>query len=76
MQKTILTLLGSALIAATAMQAALAAERHRVQRSDRAQIQVSEPVRNANAYYAPAPGWTNDTRWSNYSGGISAPAGR
>jgi hypothetical protein len=75
MQKTLLTLLGSALIAATAVQAASAAERHRVHRADRAQMRVSEPVRNANAY-APAPVWTNESRWSNYDGALSAPAGR
>jgi hypothetical protein len=75
MQKTILTLLGSALIAATAVQAASAAERHRVHRGDRAQVRVSEPVRNANAY-VPAPAWTNQSRWSNYDGALSAPAGR
>ena len=75
MQKTILTLLGSALIAATAVQAASAAERHRVHRGDRAQVRVSEPVRNANAY-VPTPAWTNQSRWSNYDGALSAPAGR
>ncbi len=75
MQKTVLTLLASVLIAATAVQAASAAERHRVHRADRAQVQVSEPVRNANAY-VPAPAWTNESSWSNYNGALSAPAGR
>lgn len=72
MRKTILTVLASALIAATAVQAASAAERHRVHRADRAQAQVSEPVRNANAY-EPAPyNWPSRV----YDGALSAPAGR
>jgi hypothetical protein len=75
MQKTVLTLLGSALITASAVQAASAAERHRVHRADRAQVRVSEPVRNANAYVT-APAWTNQSHWSNYDGALSAPAGR
>jgi len=70
MRKTILTVLGTALIAASAIQAAAAAEHHRVHRAVRAQAQISEPVRNANAYL-PAP--TDESRWSNY--GLSAPAG-
>ena len=72
MKKTILALLGSALIAATAVQAA---ERHRVHRADRAQVQVSEPVRNANAY-APAPWSQNNWPSRVYDGALSAPAGR
>lgn len=75
MQKTILTLLASGLIAATATQAASAAERHRAHRADRTQAQMSEPVRNANAY-APAPSWTrNDWASRVYDGALSAPAG-
>ena len=73
MQKTILTILGSALIAASAAQAASATEHHRTHRVARAPAQVSEPVRNASAY-VPAP--TQDD-WSRYqNGALSAPAGR
>ena len=70
MRKTVLTLLGSALIAASAVQAAAAAEHHRVHRAAHATAVVSEPVRNANAY-VPAP----DSRYV-YDGALSAPAGR
>ena len=71
MRKTILTVLGSALIVASAAQAASATENHRAHRVARAQ--VSEQVRNANDY-VPAP-TQND--WSRYqNGAYSAPAGR
>lgn len=73
MRKTILTVLGSALIVASAAQAASAAENHRAHRVVRAPAQVSEQVRNANNY-VPAP-TQND--WSRYqNGAYSAPAGR
>jgi hypothetical protein len=73
MQKTIVTILGSALIVASAAQAASATEHHRLHRVARAPAQVSEPVRNASAY-VPAP--TQDD-WSRYqNGAYSAPAGR
>ena len=73
MQKTILAILGSALIVASAAQAASATEHHRLHRVARAPAQVSEPVRNANAYI-PVP--TRDD-WSRYqNGAYSAPAGR
>jgi hypothetical protein len=75
MRKTILTILGSALIAASAAQAASATEHHRVHRVARAPAQLSEPVRNANAY-VPVPVQTQDN-WSRYqNGAYSAPAGR
>jgi hypothetical protein len=74
MRKTILTVLGSALIAASAAQAASATENHRAHRVARAPAQLSEPVRNANAY-VPAP--TQSSDWSRYqNGAYSAPAGR
>jgi hypothetical protein len=73
MRKTILTILGSALIVASAAQAASATEHHRLHRVARAPAQVSEPVRNASDY-VPAP--TQDD-WSRYqNGAYSAPAGR
>jgi hypothetical protein len=73
MQKTILTILGSTLIAASAAQAASATDHHRLHRVVRVPAQVSEPVRNANAY-VPVP--TQDD-WSRYqNGAYSAPAGR
>jgi hypothetical protein len=73
MQKTILTILGSALIVASAAQAVSAHEGHRLHRAARAPAQVSEPVRNANAYI-PVPTQDDLSRYQN--GAYSAPAGR
>jgi hypothetical protein len=67
MSKTILTALGAALIAASTVQFAAAAEHHPVRKAARAA--VSEQVRNANNSIA-AP-----SQPSYYSGGYSAPAG-
>ncbi len=73
MRKTILTILGSALLAASVVQVAAAAEPYKGRRADRAAAPVSEPVRNANALAAP---WV-EPNWSRYEGGaVSAPAGR
>jgi hypothetical protein len=71
MKKTILTILGTALLASSIVQVASAAERHRVHRVERAPAVATEQFRNSNAAW-PAP--TSD--WSRYEGGgISAPAG-
>ena len=72
MRKTILTILGSALIVATSVQFATAAQRHQG-KVDRA---VTSQQQSRNAYAAwPAPSVQPD--WSSrYSGGFSAPAGR
>jgi opacity protein-like surface antigen len=74
MRKTILTVLGSALIVATSVQFAAAAQRHHG-KTDR-KITSQQQTRNADAYAAwPAPAVQSD--WaSRYSGGYSAPAGR
>jgi opacity protein-like surface antigen len=73
MRKTILTILGSALIVATSVQFADAAQRHHG-KADRA-VTSERHARNADAYAAwPAPAVQSD--WSRYSGGYSAPAGR
>jgi hypothetical protein len=72
MKKTILVVLASTLIAASAAQAASATEHHRGHRVARAPAQLSEPVRNANAY-VPAP-QSDLSRYEN--GAYSAPAGR
>jgi len=74
MQKTILTILGSALIAASAAQAASANEHHRVHRVARVPAPISESVRNANAYVAPPVTQDDLSRYDN--GAYSAPAGR
>jgi hypothetical protein len=72
MKKTILTLVGSALIAASAMQMAAAAQPHRSHKADRAPVMTNEQFRDSNAAWpAPQPDWS---RYS--SGGLSAPAGR
>jgi len=73
MRKTILTILGSALLAASTIQIAAAAEHHKVRKVDRAPAPVSEPFRDTNAYWPaplPQPGWS---RYQN--GAMSAPAG-
>jgi hypothetical protein len=77
MRNTILTVLGSALIVATSVQFAAAAQRHHHPKSDR--LVVREQPRNADAYAAwPAP-TAQAGRYgyapSYYSGGYSAPAG-
>ena len=74
MRKTILTVLGSALIVATSVQFAAAGERHHG-KTDRT-VTSQHQNRNADAYAAwPAPAVQSD--WtSRYSGGYSAPAGR
>ena len=75
MKKTILTILGSALIAASVGQAASATEHGAVHKAHRAPVAASEQFRNSNAYAAPSasaqPGWS---RYEN--GAESAPAGR
>jgi hypothetical protein len=69
MRKTILTVLGASLIAASTMQVAAAAERHHVRKA------VSAQFRDSNAYAAPAY-VAAQPDWSRYNGGMSAPAGR
>jgi hypothetical protein len=73
MRKTILTMLASAAIVATAAQAASATEHHRVHR---APAQVSQPVRDAVAFQPLAPSASFDSRPAYYNGAYSAPAGR
>jgi hypothetical protein len=75
MRKTILTILATALLAATTMQIAAAAEHHRGYKADRAPAAASEQVRNSNANAWPSP--VAEPGWSRYEGGaLSAPAGR
>jgi hypothetical protein len=71
MKKTILTILGSAVVAATTVQFAAAAERHHIRKADRLTAPASGQFRNSNAAW---PSLQPD--WSRYSGGYSAPAGR
>jgi hypothetical protein len=73
MRKTILTILGTALLAASTVQVAAAAEHHRARKAERAPAPASEQFRNSNAY-VPAPSAQPD--WSRYeNGAMSAPAG-
>jgi hypothetical protein len=87
MRKMIMTILGSALLAASLTQAAAAAEHHKVRKVVRAQAPVSEQFRNSNDYYAPEQFRnSNDYYAAPYSAGgqpgfyedgaQSAPAGR
>jgi hypothetical protein len=72
MRKTILTLVGFALIAASATQMAAAAQQHRSHKADRAPVTTNEQFRDSNAAWPAA-----QPDWSRYSsGGLSAPAGR
>jgi hypothetical protein len=76
MRKTILTILGSALLAASTVQIAAAAEHHRVHKVYRQPAPASETFRNSNDYYAPAPAPWAQSDWSRYENGAeSAPAG-
>ena len=67
MRQTILSTLVSALIAASTMQTAVAAERHHAKQADGAA--ASERLRNANNFVPPSA-----TSFWTYSG-YSAPAG-
>jgi hypothetical protein len=72
MRKTILIILGSAVIAASATQMAAAAQSHRSHKADRAPVTTNEQFRDSNAAWPAA-----QPDWSRYSsGGLSAPAGR
>jgi hypothetical protein len=71
MRKTVLTLLGSALLATATVQIADAAQQGR--KAHRAPAATSEQFRNSNAAW---PQQQVQSNWSRYSGGYSAPAGR
>jgi hypothetical protein len=80
MRKTILTILGSALLAASTVQMAAAAEHHKSHKLYHSPAPAANQYRNSNAYYpAPAPvqpGWPQYQDWSRYqNGALSAPAG-
>jgi hypothetical protein len=81
MRKTILTILGSALLAVSTVQIAAAAEHHRARKVARVPAPVSEPFRNypayynANAYYGWNSPWVESERLRYEGGAISAPAG-
>ena len=60
MRKTIMTILGSALLAASLTQAAAAAERHKVRKVVRPHAPVSDQFRNSNDYYVPEFRNSND----------------
>ncbi len=74
MRKTILTILGSALLAASTIQIAAAAEHYKGRKIYREPAPVAGDFRNSNAYW-PAPYAQPDlSRYQN--GAESAPAGR
>ena len=74
MQKTILTIAGSALIALSTVQFASAASEQQSRTHHRAA--ASTQYRNSNAYVAPAYVAVQPESSGYYSGGYSAPAGR
>jgi hypothetical protein len=73
MHRTILTILGTALIAGATVQFAAAAERHHTKKAARVPAPASDQFRNSNAAW---PTQQEQPYWSRYSGGYSAPAGR
>jgi hypothetical protein len=76
MRKTILTILGAALLAGSLVQAAVASERHHVRKAHRAPVAASQSFRDSNAYVRPAPVGQPD--WSSYQyrdEALSPPAG-
>ena len=72
MRKTILTLLGSAVLVTATVQLAVAAQHHQGRKLHRAPAAATEQFRDSNA------AWPQQVQgdWSRYSGGYSAPAGR
>jgi hypothetical protein len=84
MRKTILTVLGAAVLAASVTQIAAAAEHHKARKVVRTPAPVSDQFRNGNAYYVPSfpgpqpysgprPDRSEISRYEN--GAESAPAG-
>jgi hypothetical protein len=73
MRKTILTILGSALIAASVGQAASATEHHTGRKAHHAAARATQQFRSSNAYIAPSA-QPDLSRYEN--GAESAPAGR
>jgi hypothetical protein len=61
MQKTILAILGVALFAGSAAQAASAKEHHHVGKAQRPPVATSQPFRNSNAAIRTAP--RNEPGW-------------
>jgi hypothetical protein len=76
MRKTVLTIFGASLIAASTVQMVAAAERH-THKVERVPVPASERFRNANDSLV-WPSAAAEQYWSDYSEGhvISAPAGR
>jgi Ni/Co efflux regulator RcnB len=73
MKKTILTILGTALIAASVGHAVSAAEHHTGRKAHHAAAPANTQFRNSNAYFAPSA-QPDSSRYQN--GAESAPAGR
>ena len=72
MRKTIITILGSALLVTATAQFAAAAQRHHGTTDRTVQTDRTIQTRNSDAYAAwPAA----EPNWYRYSGGYSAPAG-
>ncbi len=82
MRKMIFTVVGSALIAVSAVQMAAATEHHRTREGDRTQVTRERQFRNSNASWPAAvqPEWSTYQGGSGYggvsNGALSAPAGR
>jgi hypothetical protein len=73
MRKTILTVIGATLVAASLMQAAVAAEHHHARNTDRAPVSASQQFRDANDQI-PSLAEQDFEYWQGH--GMSPPAGR
>jgi hypothetical protein len=64
MRKTILSVLGATLVAATLMQTAVAAERRHATKAGRAPVSTSQQFRNAKNQVAPSLAEQNYEYWT------------
>ena len=78
MQKIILTILGSALLAGSLVQTAAAAEHYHAKRWAHQRAPIAQPFRDSNAYDSSYDRYRSaEPDWSRFEGGaISAPAGQ
>ncbi|MGA2943157.1 MAG: hypothetical protein ABSE50_14085 [Xanthobacteraceae bacterium] len=76
MRKTILTILGSALLAVSTVQMAAAAEHHKNWKADQVTARASEQFRDANAYYAWPSARAGSDAWRYEDVEAGPPAGR
>jgi hypothetical protein len=69
MRTTVVTLFGAALLVASAIQTAAAAERHHQRKVARAPTPVSQPAGNASGVLAPSVAQSDAEYWAGRHGG-------